>query len=247
MKKFTAYLLITVNIFITQLLTVSSLTASADGGYARIETDSATLFADASLLVPLFTLPKSYYVKVVDSGGEKTRVTYMSDGQAPAIEGYVRTVNISFIDITPTNPFPDLKLSVATDDILFSDPEDQKPKCVLSKGSAAVYYGETTKFGETFVYVYAKNNVGFVRKSSFSEYTLSSHPDYIRETAEKQSVLESASATADSISKTENSSADTSKVIIIALLIIGVLCIVFLLFKKEDAKSASSAFFRDDD
>ena len=230
-------------------------TSAANSAYARIVTDDAELYADGSLTMSRFTIPKTYYVKVIEIGSDVTRVSYMGENtNLPLIEGYVKTVNLRFGDEPGASPYPLLTLTAISDDVLFADAEKQKPRCVISSGSAARYLGEKTVAGETLVYVYALGNVGYVSRSSFNDYTLPYHPDYIAEQAALIASAEAAAASAESVaaissgkeSKTSEPFAP-SQVIIIALLIVGVLCVIFLLFRPEQKRSSQSAFYRDDD
>lgn len=244
MKKIMAYFMILTTLLLLPAFDENGK-AQAVGGYARIETDNAAFYADASLSIVRFILPKSYFVKVIEIGGESTRVSYMGDGGAPYCEGYVKTYDLSFKENDPAAPYPDIKLNVCVDEVMFSDTDLVKPKCVLSKGSTAVFYGEKTISGETYLFVYAHNNIGYVKRSSFDNFEIPMHPEYVVETFLPESGSESTPDTESGA--TEKSTAEPSAVIIIALLIIGVVCIIFLLFKKEDKRFSSAAFFKDDD
>ena len=248
MKKLTAFIFILLSALLAFPDNTPICRAIADGGYARIDCDGAELFADASLTLPVFTLPKTYYVCVKEVGAEKTRVSFMggADG-APTIEGYVKTVNLSFSESAPSAPYPEAELILRADEVMFSDVSAKTPKCVLNKGSLARFYGETVFSGETYVYVYAKNNVGYVKKTSFEEYDIPYHPDYVKETAASYNESGETSSGEDSSPSKEEKTTEPSTVIIIALLIIGVLCVLFLIVKKEDKRTSSGAFFRDDD
>ena len=217
--------------------------------FACVVTDDAVLYADASLSLARFTLPKSYFVKIVETAGEITRVTYFGESTSlPLIEGYVKTVCLKFVDYAVKDPYPNLTLSVEADDVLFSDAAKTRPRCVLSKGSFASFVGEYEIGGEIYTYVYALGSVGYVKRSSFSEYELPLHPDFVVETEQSYESADAAASSAAEQPKTDNvRSAAPSQVIIIALLIVGVLCVVFLLFRPERERSANNAFFRDDD
>lgn len=213
--------------------------------YARVVSDGAVFYSDAALAFARFTLPKSYYVKVVNIGIESSRVIYMESNALPIAEGYVKNADLFFTDQTPIDPYPSLTLTVAVDEVMFADVSRAQPKCVLAKNSVAYYYGEIISAGETYLYVYALGNVGYVKKTSFEDFSVPMHPSYAIET-ENTSVEDS---TKSSYSKEELSSVGTvttAQVIIIALLIVGVLCMLFLLLRPEQKLRKKDAYYDED-
>ena len=248
MKKIAAYIALFLTIILMVYLTSEDLRAEAASAFARIETDDAVFYADKSLAIPRFTLPKSYYVKVVETGGEITRVVYSGSAQAPSLEGYVKTVCLSFPKDPPADLCPEKTITAVVDEVMFSDPELTRPRSVLTKGATAIYYGEADVSGEKYLYVYATGSVGYVKKNAFEDFTVPLHPVYAAELAaaatSSNEVFSSAPQKDGTISV---SKPDPSQVIVIAILIVAVLCVVFLVFKKEDKKASANAFYRDDD
>ena len=220
--------------------------AASDAKFARISTDDAFLYADAGLTMRKFILPKSYYVRIVSFDSDRCRVTYMDGTDIPTLEGYVKTVDLLFVDETPVDPYPSLKVTASVDEVLFADDTRYQPKCVISRGAVAYYIGEIAVGGESLLYVYASGNVGYVRRSSFNDFSLPDHPSY--ETSVSAAPISEGSVTSTEVSKkTILTGGEPAQVIIIALLIVGVLCLLFLLFNKERKTADGTAFYKDDE
>ena len=213
-------------------------------GYARVVADDAVFYADAALLIERFILPKTYFVRIVSIGVESSRVVYMESGSIPAAEGYVKNADLYFTQETPSSPYPDIRLTVEVDEVMFADVSRSQPKCVLSRSVAAHYYGEMTSGGETYLYVYSLGNVGYVKKSSFSDFSIPDHPTY-REITPTDSSSDAESTSAE-ISQEQKSGVTSAQVIIIALLIVGVLCMLFLLLRPEQKNRKSRDYYDDE-
>ena len=101
----------------------SKETARADATsftYARVVVPDAAFYADRSLSLPRFFLPESYFVRVISEDLDVCRVAYMDGTSRPVKEGYVKTVCLSFVYEVPAVIYPDVTLSVKTEDVLFS-------------------------------------------------------------------------------------------------------------------------------
>lgn len=150
---------------------------NASGGYARILNEKTPFYSDPDLRTVKFYLPYSYFVRITNEGVDSTRVAYMENRDAPVREGYIKTCDLFVFERVPENPYPDLKLVLKNDEVLFSNPADKTARVVLSVGDSAIYYGELPVGNETFYYVYSGIYVGYVRKAAFFDHTLSLHPE----------------------------------------------------------------------
>ncbi len=213
--------------------------------YARVVVSDAVFYADRSLSLPRFFLPESYFVRVISIDSDVCRVAYMDGAARPVKEGYVKTVALSFVAETPPVIYPDITLSVKNEEVLFSDLTSFTPRAVLSTSSSAVYYGETTFGGETYVYVYASGYVGYVRKSGFSPFSVPLLSDYRRVTEESSASSSQSGSSSSQNSEKSALGADTGKIAVIAAALIAVVSLVFIVTRPS--KKNANAFYKDDD
>ena len=225
--------------------------AYAAGGYAMIVTDDAVFYSDASGRYPKFYIDKSYFVFVTDIVGDYARINYM-DGfsDSPALEGYVKTVNLSFYDKPITSPYPDIILTAVSDAVIFTDYDMSRPKSVINASAKARYFGKYRSGASTVYYVYCQGSVGYVQASAFENFSLPYHEEYIALTTVKDSTSAS-----DEISDTSSVSSgtpetteqvDTTKIIIIALLIVVGLTVLYFII-RPDKLSGKSKVYSDDE
>lgn len=212
-----------------------------DYPYARVVSPDACLYADFSLTMPRFIVPESYYVKVISAGSEVCRVSFM-DGKTPPIEGYLKTISLSFVNKTPAEIYPDIQLVTVRDEVMFSELRNKTPRAVLSAGETACYYGELTLSGATYVYVYSAGCIGYVPKTAFSSFDVPFTDGYLLPTENPSSDKNSSS---EDTEKSKSSDYDPGKIIIIAAALIAVVSVVFIVTRPQ--KQNSNAFYRDDD
>ncbi len=216
--------------------------------YAMISNDSAPFYADSSLSIVKFNLPKTYFVKVVEIFTDYSRVIYMNSNEnLPKVEGYVENINLEFVSFTPDSPSPKTCLTLNSDEVLFSDLLNLTPKTVLSVNSLAYYYGEITFSGESYVYVYSQGYVGYARKSAFNQFTIPHHKDYVEPTIDTSSNNQTSVSVNENQNPSSASTISTEQVIVIALILLTIVFVIFLFFKPNDKKVMQEAFFNDDD
>lgn len=219
--------------------------------YARVLNENTPFYSDPSCKILKFYLPYSYFVRIIKTGTEATRVIYMENALAPAREGYVKTADLYVCDYVPESPYPQLKLTLKNDEILFSSPADGDALVVLTAGDYAYYYGETQIDGDLFYYVFSGVYVGYVRKDAFYAHSLALHPKELpKEEEPDQSELGQSSE--DEKQSEQQSSLDNgdgnallSAVIIIAISLITI-SVIYALFRPEH-KTFKRAAASDDD
>ncbi len=216
--------------------------------YARVLNENTPFYSDPNCKILKFYLPYSYFVRIIKTGTEYTRVIYMENALAPAREGYVKTADLYVCDYLPENPYPQLKLTLKNDEILFSNPAEGDALVVLTAGNCAYYYGETQIGGDSFYYVFSGVYVGYVRKDAFYAHSLAPHPKELPVEEPDQSKQGQSSAN-EVQSEPDNSSSDgnalLSAVIIIAVSLITI-SVIYALFRPE-RKTFKRAAVSDDD
>ena len=90
--------------------------------YSRILSEDVMMYMDSSLSVPWFTLPYSYYVKVLSVSGTSAKVEYRGDNPSrPSAKGYIKTEDLNFAEEIPQTPYPAVTLTVNQTCLLYKD------------------------------------------------------------------------------------------------------------------------------
>ncbi|MBQ7642319.1 MAG: hypothetical protein IJS67_00305, partial [Clostridia bacterium] len=157
---------------LTALFT-SGATASADEPvYSRILAEDIVIYMDASLTMPWFVLPYSYYVKVLSSDARSVKVEYKGgDPLRPAVKGYIRASDLSVTDETPAAPYPNSSFTVGQSCLLYKDANFLYFETV-TENSTFDFYGYITRPGdEIYLFGYTvtasgDKYIGFIPKTA---------------------------------------------------------------------------------
>ena len=231
MKKL---IIIILSLFLIFITLPKNKVALADETYAMVITENASFYSDASQKYEKFYLPYSYFVKVIEIGAEFSRVLYMDDSKNyPQSEGYVKTSDLNFSVNPNSNPYPKITLSCEISDVLFSNAENLTPLTVINQNTPAIFYGELPINGETYLYVYANGYAGYVRKSSFSQFTVPPHESLktlIDNNDDKDSSDLTSQAPNDTTTQALNDNQIVKTIVIAIVLILVLVFVVFISF-----------------
>lgn len=220
--------------------------AKANLQYAMVIEHDVALYSDASCRYVKFYLPYSYFVKIIEVGTDYSRVTYMDDmDNCPRCEGYVKNIYLDFSFDAPENPYPQVTVTAISDEVLFSDLANKKPKEVILSNNKAVYFGNITYEGEKFFYVYAQNQVGYVRENGFSQLELKEHPLAPKKTPLDDTKL-TPTSTKDTKTNTSLLSEKSYQPMIIILIVLSALLLLYFILRQSPQK-AEHSFYRDED
>ncbi len=132
------------------------------GSYACILHEETYLNASPDETQGLFLLPVTYYVKLLDYGGEYCRVEYLyDDAQTKKIIGYVQTKFLTFVDYVPKRPYfhSTFELHYRIEDGLAAS-SDFLNEITLS----CTYYGDYKIGSKLYCYVLRGEAFGYVPK-----------------------------------------------------------------------------------
>ena len=121
--------------------------------YSRILSENVVLYMDSSLTVPWFTLPYTYYVKILSVGAASVKVEYRGDAPSkPSAKGYIATDELNVSTETPAVLYPSVTLTVNQTCMLYKDNDFTLTETV-TQNSTVDYYGTLTRpNGEQLVY-----------------------------------------------------------------------------------------------
>ncbi len=246
MKKL---IIIILSLCLTLITLPKKRLAFASENYAMVIAENVSFYSDASHKFEKFHLPYSYFVKVIEIGAEYSKVLYMDDSKNyPQSEGYVKTSDLNFSVSPNSNPYPKITLNCEISDVLFSNAENLTPLTVINQNTQAIFYGELEINGENYLYVYANGYAGYVRKSSFSDFTVPTHESL-------KSLISTNPEGSSDVSTSVPTDIDTEvisdnqmiKTIIFAIILVLVLCFIYIILRPDKALSKEHSFFKDFD
>ncbi len=130
------------------------------GSYAYIA-DVAYFYSTPRADKPLFVLPTTYFVRLLDYGESVCRVEYLYDSErTKALVGYAKTNDLTFVDYTPTRPYFYYVFEVSYRLDATLPPSDVLDELKIP----CAYYGDYTTGGESYCYVLRGDTFGYVPK-----------------------------------------------------------------------------------
>ena len=212
------------------------------GTYLRVITSDTPFFRSAEEKEPLFFLPYTYYVKIIDYGAEFTRVEYGISGYA--IDGYVPTEKLFRDGLEVKNPFPEITVTTAENAVLYADKELSLPLQHVFSERELFYYGEyLSAQGERIYYLGYNNRLGYVKEAALKPFTVPPHPNertfLHEETPDNGSDDTEYAKTKDTLFNL--------RVIIIVLLAAAGITALFIAFAKKPKTNAAASYYDEND
>lgn len=220
--------------------------AYAEVSYLRIINENTPFYSKSTDSKPLFFLPYTYYVKVLETGADYTHVECKPSGNAPAIDGYVPSDMLFSDGLTVTEPYVNVNVKTATTALLFSDYSLSTPLQYVFPEREMNYYGKyVNESGYIVYFVNYNNRLGYVKESDIYPFSFSNHPNELTFIKQDSPLVENQQAT-----NTPSSNVDTTfsiKIIIIACLIFsGIVGLIFAI-KHKPAQSSAVTFYDEND
>ena len=160
------------------LLTIGAPTATAamaepSPQYACVLSDDVYFYTSENESSGIFTLPKTYYVKVLSTGERFTRVEYLTDTEyTKTLVGYCLTHQLTFVDYVPRQPF-----LYATFEVVYTAADGEGSDELLEKlVFTCGYYGEYSIGAKRYAYVYQNGSCAYVPRPEHFRYA--ENPEY---------------------------------------------------------------------
>ncbi len=181
------------------------------GSYACILNEETYLNATPDETQGLFLLPTTYYVKLLDYGGQYCRVEYLyDDAQTKKIIGYVQTKLLTFVDYVPKSPYfyHSFELHYRIDDAL-TENSDFLSEITLS----CAYYGDYKIGSKLYCYVLRGDSFGYVPKPATLVVPINT------EYAERLAQTSASSSAEETLQSKESSPAQIAILVALCLLV----------------------------
>ena len=151
---------------------------SAKSTYLRVITENTPFYQKTTDTEPLFLLPYTYYVKVIETSNSFTHVECSVSNGVPAIDGFVPTDMLFFDGLLVTEPYLNLNVKTSTTAILFEDASLSTPIQYIFPEREMHYYGKNiNKQGHIIYYVSYNDRLGYVKEADIYPFTHQNHPN----------------------------------------------------------------------
>ena len=228
LKTAIAFALITLTAFSTGTQTAA---ASGKDVYLRVITEDTPFYSDADMTDLLFYLPYTYYVKVLSTGETATHVEI--GGNNLKLDGFTPG-DLLFSDGLPIdNPYPSVSVTTAKSAVLYADKDLSTPLLFVFPSRTMKYYGSADANGEILYYVSYNEYLGYVKETDLIPFTVENHPNpltFIPESEEPPIKSEPDNPPA------ETSYSPLAMIVIGALLLAGIIGLIFSVLKKPRQK-----------
>lgn len=234
MKKLVA---LTVALFISACTPTVVARAESSTKYSRITSESVVLYIDAGLTIPWFTLPYSYYVKVLSVSGSAAKVEYKGESATrPSAKGYISTEYLDITEGVPSVISPSLVLTVNQNCLSYKDVDLTIAETVTQNSTLDFYGFYTRSDGEKFVYGYLSTSygdkfVGYIPESAVYAFSVPSLPMDAPVSAPSEDVESSSQE-----EQTNRVFGGGLQIIIVVAVSVVAVSIVYLLFRPSPDK-----------
>jgi hypothetical protein len=227
------------------LFILPSNTAYADVSYLRVITEDTPFYKNVSDKEPLFFLPYTYYVQVIDSGKDFTHVEIDTHSGAPVIDGFVPTGLLFSDGLSVDKPYLSLSVKTATTALLFEDRELSTPLQYVFAERQMQYYGKyVNSDGFVIYYVNYNNRLGYVKEADIYPFSYQNHPNELTFIKPESPPIETP---APSLPNSDGNNLLVIKILIIAcLLFSGIVALIFALRNKKESSSAVTFYDEND-
>ncbi len=142
-----------------------SAQAEATVSYACILQEETYFYSEKNERSGLFTLPKTYFVKVLSTETDYTQIEYGEHGaDSQILTGYCKTSELTFVDYIPTKPY-----LYKTFEITYKIEGATGAPFLTQITKTCTYYGDYKIGSETYAYVLQEGKFGYLpRPNGFS-------------------------------------------------------------------------------
>ena len=215
---------------------------SGNAEYLRVITDDTPFYTEKSADKPIFFLPYTYYVKVIEYGDNFCHVCY-ADGGAE-IDGYVPTYKLFYDGLTVLSPYPAVFPTTAKTTVLYSDAQLTSALQYIFPERELFFYGKYySPQGNTLYYVAYNNKLGYVKEEELLPFTLSNHPNELTFLIKEESPEEEKPTESE---ETPENLVNLRILIIAVLGFAGLVALFFAVGKKPKPQPAASYYDEND-
>lgn len=221
---------------------VKSVKAEEKTQYLRVIASDVPFYAYKADDSPLFYLPYTYYVRVIENGERLTHVEFGNDGYT--IDGYVPNDKLYYDGLQVNNPFPYTEVFTAQTATLYKDAALTVPVQYLFEARQLYLYGGyVSTQNQPVYYVCYNNKLGYVKEDDITPFVIPNHPNELTFLTP-----ESGGESEPQAPETAAENSDlTLRVAIIAVLALAGFFALFAAVGKKSKVSAAASYYDEND
>lgn len=245
MKKFISALFVLIAVFTPCEIAL----ADGDFNYSRILDENVVMYMDSDLASPWFTLPYSYYVRILSVGTKSVKVEYKGESaNKPSVKGYIPIEKLNAASDVSA-PYPSVTFSIGASCLMFKDTNFNYAE-TIAENSVIDFYGTYIgKNGKEYVFGYVSaasgdNYMGYIEISSVINFAVPRLPVEV-----VKPEVESESEKTEQPVADGNALGDNLQIIIIVGISVVAISIVYLLFRPVPQRAREEALtdnYKDD-
>jgi len=209
----------------------------ANAEYLRVIDQTTLFYSEDNGNKPLFYIPYTYYVKVLNKGEVYTHVEFGGNGEV--IDGYVLTGSLFEDGLEVISPYPQISITTASQTILYYDVSLQTTVQHVFLGRTLNLFGKyLTESGDVIYYVEYNGKLGYVLENDIIPFEVPFHPNELTFISPPENPENSQPLTAN---------LDSLRIIIILCLILAGLIGLTIALKTHVPKNKGVGFYDEND
>ena len=145
--------------------------------YARVINDTTPFYKTEHDTTPLFYLPYTYYVKVLNKNQEFTHVQIHGENGIPGLDGYVPTNLLFYDNLDVITPYLNLDITTCGTAVLYQDQELGLQSQYVFAQRKLCYYGYLQTDKGMLYFVGYNGLLGYIEESKILPFTIENHPN----------------------------------------------------------------------
>ena len=239
------YLILSIICFTASLYpTAKPVKASAGTKFLRVISTETPFYKNIGDEQPLFFLPYTYYVKVIDKDEDYTHVEFSSQLNSITLDGFVPTGLLFDDNLSVLSPYPAVPIVSANACMIYEDSTLLNALQYVFSDRQLVYYGQLqSKSNETLYYVNYNERFGYIKESDVVPFAISNHPNELTFLPD----YSSPETNPDTKDDEQTTSVLSIKIVIISCLIFAGAIGLFFAFKKRPKTNNITYFYDEND
>ena len=144
--------------------------------YLRVIAEDVPFYAFSTDETPLFYLPYTYYVRLIENGERFTRVEFGGDGYT--LDGFVPSDKLFYDGQEVDSPFPETEIFTVKTAVLYKDAALTTPVQYLFEGRKLYLYGGfLSPQNQPIYYISYNDKLGYIKEEDITPFVIPDHPN----------------------------------------------------------------------
>ncbi len=215
--------------------------AYAQTEYRRVINSTTPFYKSTIDENPLFFLPFSYYVKVLNHNNSFCHVEINGNNGQTAIDGFVPTDQLFYDGQEVISPYLNLYITTIDTAVLYADSNLSSPIQYIFADRSLLYFGETQSANGKLFYVAYNDKLGYVKESDIFPFVIKNHPNKLTFSSAPETNVD------EKIVLQSNGFPLTLKTMIIACLLLAGLIALFIALSNKKKSESQQNYYEEND